>query len=73
MEKHEFGRLLSCSICGEALEYFGKKGVMLQTRCPICGPHYAESEEEKLPPATDPYRGAQVYYKNRGRDSAPPV
>lgn len=36
MGKYESG-LLSCSFCGEDVEFYGKDGAILQTKCPSCG------------------------------------
>jgi len=62
--------LLSCSICGHDLEFRGKKGAILSTKCSHCGMS-SESLVDNVP-IQQRNREIKVYYRGKAPASVPP-
>jgi len=60
--------LLSCSICGSHLEFFGKKGAILHTKCSGCG----ITSDSLIDKTVTKNKEIRVYYKNKPSDSMYP-
>ena len=60
--------LLSCSICGNELEFRGKNGAILNTKCPNCG----ISSDSLVDNVSQRSREIKVYYRGKTPASVPP-
>ncbi|MCK9567602.1 ribosomal L1 domain-containing protein [Candidatus Pacearchaeota archaeon] len=61
--------LLSCSICGHELEFRGKNGAILNTKCSHCGMSSDSLVDNAPPPRT---KEIKVYYRGKAPMSVPP-
>lgn len=57
--------LLVCSICGSDLNFCGKFGAILRTKCPHCGTSSDSMIDSPLPQKEE----VQIYYKTRASAS----
>ena len=69
MAKYVIG-LLSCSFCGEDIEYHGKDGAILQTKCSHCGMTSDMLTDEYL--NQEGQQQVEVYYNRKAPVSTPP-
>jgi hypothetical protein len=61
-------KLLSCSICGSELDFHGKDGAILRTKCPGCG----ISSDSMIDIHAQRNKNVEVYYRGRAPMSTEP-